>query len=43
MMAYRDRGREVMEDVAKKMEDVAAVDQLPQMEGREMSMILHPI
>ncbi len=43
MMAYKDRGREVMEDVAKKMEDVAAVDQLPQMEGREMSMILRPI
>ena len=43
MMAYRDRGREVMEDVAKKMEDVAVVDSMPQMEGREMSMILHPI
>ena len=43
MMAYKDRGREVMEDVAKKMSDVAAVDQLPQMEGREMSMILRPV
>ena len=43
MMAYKDRGREVMEDVAKQMSDVAAVDQLPQMEGREMSMILRPV
>ena len=42
-MAYKDRGREVMEDVAKKVEDVAAVDQMPQMEGREMSMILRPV
>jgi len=42
-MAYKDRGREVMEDVAKKVEDVAAVDQMPQMEGREMSMILRPL
>lgn len=42
-MAYKDRGREVMEDVAKKVEDVAAVDQMPQMEGREMSMILRPM
>ena len=42
-MAYKDRGREVMEDLAKKVEDVAAVDQMPQMEGREMSMILRPL
>jgi translation initiation factor IF-3 len=42
MMAYKDRGREVLEDVAKKMTDVAIVDQMPQMEGREMSMILRP-
>jgi translation initiation factor IF-3 len=43
MMAYKDRGREVMEQVAKKMEDVAVVDQMPQMEGREMSMLLRPV
>ena len=42
-MAYKDRGREVMQDVALKVEDVAAVDQMPQMEGREMSMILRPL
>ena len=42
-MAYKDRGREVMQEVAKKLEDVAAVDQMPQMEGREMSMILRPL
>ena len=43
MMAYKDRGREVMEEVAKQVADVAAVDQMPQMEGREMSMILRPV
>lgn len=42
-MAYRDRGKVVMEAVAQKVEDIAAVDQLPQMEGREMSMILRPL
>lgn len=43
MMAYKERGREVMDEVARKMKDVAAIDQEPQMEGREMSMILRPI
>ncbi|MEE2657018.1 MAG: translation initiation factor IF-3 [Candidatus Latescibacterota bacterium] len=43
MMAYKDRGREVMSDVAKQLEDIAIVDQMPQMEGREMSMILRPV
>lgn len=42
-MAYRDRGKVVLEDLAKKIEDIAAVDQMPQMEGREMSMILRPL
>lgn len=43
MMAYKDRGREVMDEVARRMQDVAAVQQEPQMEGREMSMILRPV
>lgn len=42
-MAYRDRGKVVLEKLAKKVEDIAAVDQMPQMEGREMSMILRPL
>ena len=42
-MAYKDRGREVMKDLAQKLEEIAAVDQMPQMEGREMSMILRPL
>ena len=41
-MAYRDRGRVVLQEVAVKLEDIATVDQHPQMEGREMSMILRP-
>jgi translation initiation factor IF-3 len=42
-MAFKDRGRLVMQDVAEKLEDVAKVDQMPTMEGREMSMILRPV
>ena len=42
-MAFKDRGREVMKDLAERLEEIAAVDQMPQMEGREMSMILRPL
>ena len=42
-MAYQDRGREVLDEVAKQLVDVAAVDQSARMEGREMSLILRPI
>lgn len=42
-VAYRDRGRQVMQEVAEKLLDVAIVHQHPQMEGREMSMILRPL
>ena len=42
-VAYRDRGRQVMQEVADKLLDVAVVHQHPQMEGREMSMILRPL
>ena len=42
-MAYKDRGRAVMDSVAGKVDDIAAIDQEPRMEGREMSMILRPL
>lgn len=42
-MAYQDRGREILQDVSKKVEDVAALDQTARMEGREMSIILRPL
>jgi translation initiation factor IF-3 len=42
-MAYQDKGREVLLDVAKQLHDVAVVDQDPRMEGREMSLILRPV
>lgn len=41
-MAYQDRGREVLNHLAEKLEDIAVVDQMPRMEGREMSLILRP-
>jgi len=41
-MAYQDRGRDILVDLAQQLEDVAVVDQEPKMEGREMSLILRP-
>lgn len=42
-MAYQDRGREILQQVSQKLGDVAALDQTPRMEGREMSIILRPL
>jgi translation initiation factor IF-3 len=42
MMAYKDKGRDLLADLARRLEDVALVDQEPRMEGREMSIILRP-
>ncbi|MDE2813901.1 MAG: translation initiation factor IF-3 [Gemmatimonadota bacterium] len=42
-MAYQEQGRQLLQDLAAKLEDVAIVDQEPKMEGREMSLILRPI
>ena len=39
-MAYQEKGRELLNQLASKVEDIAAVDQDPRMEGREMSLIL---
>jgi translation initiation factor IF-3 len=41
-MAYQDKGREILVDIAKKLEDIAVLDQEPRIEGREMSLILRP-
>jgi translation initiation factor IF-3 len=41
-MAYQNQGRELLTALAQKLEEVAVVDQLPRMEGREMSIILRP-
>ena len=42
-MAYQEKGRELLTQLASKVEDIAAVDQDPRMEGREMSLILRPL
>lgn len=42
-MAYQERGREVLNAMATQVKDVAAVDQPPKMEGREMSLLLIPL
>ncbi|MFH1574149.1 MAG: translation initiation factor IF-3 [Acidobacteriota bacterium] len=41
-MAYQEKGRELLTDLAQKLLDIATVDQQAKMEGREMSMILRP-
>jgi len=42
-MAYKDKGSDLLADLAQRLKDVAVVDQEPKMEGREMSIILRPI
>jgi translation initiation factor IF-3 len=41
--AHHDRGREMLEEIVKSLEDVAVVEQSPRMEsGRMMSVLLAP-
>lgn len=41
--AHHDRGREMLEEIVKSLEDVATVEQPPKMEsGRMMSVMLSP-
>ena len=40
--AHRDRGRELLEDVIKSLDDVATIEQPIKMEGRTMSVLLSP-
>jgi translation initiation factor IF-3 len=42
-MAYQDRARELLDAMGVEVKDVAAVDQPPKMEGREMSLLLIPL
>jgi translation initiation factor IF-3 len=42
--AHHDRGREMLEDIVKSLEDIATVEQPPRMEsGRMMSAMVTPI
>lgn len=41
--AHHDRGREMLDEIVKSLEDVASVEQAPKMEsGRMMSVLLSP-
>ena len=40
--AHRELGLEVLERVEKDLEEIAVVEQRPQMEGRQMVMVLAP-
>ena len=42
--AHHDRGREMLDEIVKSLEDVATVEQSPRMEsGRMMSVLLAPV
>lgn len=41
-MAYPDIGREMLEQIAEGLRDVALVEQRPQMEGRALTLVLGP-
>lgn len=40
--AHRDLGLDLLQRVEKDLEDYAEVEQMPQMEGRQMIMVLRP-
>ncbi|NUU99220.1 translation initiation factor IF-3 [Marinitoga sp. 1154] len=39
---FTDRGKEILEKVIKKVEDIADVSRAPKMAGRDMDMVLSP-
>jgi len=41
-MAHQDLGRKVLERVREETDELAKVEQMPQMEGRQMIMVLAP-
>ena len=41
-MAYQDRGMELLEKVKADFEDVAKVEQMPKLEGKQMMMVMAP-
>jgi len=41
-MAYQDRGMALLEKVKTDFEDVAKVEQMPKLEGRQMMMVMAP-
>ena len=41
-MAHTELGREVLERLAKELEEVASIESAPKLEGRTMTMILAP-
>jgi translation initiation factor IF-3 len=41
-MAHRDRGAKLLERVRDDLTELASVEQFPQMEGRQMTMVLTP-
>ena len=41
-MAHKDLGRKLLERVRNDLEEIMVVEQMPQLEGRQMGMVLAP-
>lgn len=42
-LAHKEKGLEVLERIAKEVEEVAKIEQTPKFEGRTMTMLLAPL
>ncbi|MEP4886687.1 MAG: translation initiation factor IF-3, partial [Alphaproteobacteria bacterium] len=41
-MAHQDLGAQVLERVRTELDEIAKVEQMPKMEGRQMVMVISP-
>lgn len=41
-LAHKNLGREMLDKIAKKLEEVGSIEQFPKMEGRNMTMLIAP-
>ena len=42
-MAHRELGMDMLNRIAKELEDISNIEQMPKLEGRQMVMVLTPI
>ena len=41
-MAYHQKGMEILQKLEKEIESLAKIEQVPKLEGRQMTMIIAP-
>jgi len=42
-MAHRELGMDMLNRIAKDLEDISNIEQMPKLEGRQMVMVLTPV